>query len=663
LVGPDGSPRPVYLALADWAASLPDAAPVGGYEVENRWATYEGEWRVGALGAGVGRPIGDRATFRFEGTRVALTARRGPHRAFFYVEVDGKPANALPRDETGRAYVVLYDEVPRLVTVPLATGLEPGVHSVEVVAEGGQGQWPLVDWRVGAEPVRGGTSWIVAALAAAVLILGALLFREGRRIDWGALRSSFLARAEWVQDTSVVALTGLLWAAAAVSWGHNLQASDCSWARLACLVVSLLAVPVLGFLLSLRLDLGLALIALLAPFYLIPGTMFYGALGIPEVLIALCVVAYGIFRVARPGSIRSTGDTSALGRGATCEGRRQPRGIDLAVALLVLAAMVSSMAAADRLAALFELRTVILLPALFYVLLRWVPLDGSAWQRIVGGFMLGGVGVALVGLGQWVMVQNLVIAEGGLPRLQSVYPSPNNLGLYLGRVWPLLVAGVLWGERGRRRGFFALALAPVTLALVLSFSRGALLIALPAAVLVMGALAGGRYRVAAMAFVLTVAVALIPLLRLPRFASLLDLEQGSTFFRLKLWRSCLRMIREHPIFGVGPGNFLQAYRTRYILPAAWEEFSLEHPHNVYLDHWTRLGLAGVVAGLMGQIAFWRGLGRGLRGDPLGLGLAGSMAALLVHGLVDNALFFPDLALAFFLMLGLSIARQEPTNEG
>ena len=37
---------------------------------------------------------------------------------------------------------------------------------------------------------------------------------------------------------------------------------------------------------------------------------------------------------------------------------------------------------------------------------------------------------------------------------------------------------------------------------------------------------------------------------------------------------------------------------------------------------------------------------------LALGLAGSMAALLAHGLVDNALFFPDLALTFSLILAL-----------
>ena len=58
-------------------------------------------------------------------------------------------------------------------------------------------------------------------------------------------------------------------------------------------------------------------------------------------------------------------------------------------------------------------------------------------------------------------------------------------------------------------------------------------------------------------------------------------------------------------FGVGPGSFLEAYRTRYVLPSAWQEFNLEHPHNVYLDHWTRLGLLGLVAGLAVQVAFFK----------------------------------------------------------
>jgi O-antigen ligase len=688
LVGLDATPRPVYDAVAAWAAALPDAAPVGGYPALNPWATYEGGWRVGPLGADVGSD-GDRATFRFEGPAIALTVRRGPYRAFLYVTVDGRPADALPRDRAGRAYVVLYDSVRAVATVPLASGLPSGPHTVEVVAEGGQGQWALVDWRVGPGPVHDGYAWKLAGLAAAGLALAALLVRDARRVDWAALGRRFLGWPEWAQVALVVVLAGLLCAAAGASWGRNLGSP---W-----FVVSLVTLPVLASLFALRLDLGLALVAFSAPFYLHPGELLYRALSLPEVLVAVCGVGALVRgrqeaggRKQEAGSRRQearsrkqeAGSRRGEARGGDAAGQasRWSGGrvaltlLDLSVLLLMVAAVVAGVAAADRRAAVFELRAVFLLPALYYALLRLVRLDGRAWRRIVDGWVLGGVGVALVGLAQYALGRNLVVAEGGLPRLQSVYYSPNNVGLYLGRVWPLLVAVLLCGTRDRRRAVCALALVPVTLALGLSFSRGALLLGLPVALLVMGWRAGGRTRWLAPALVVVGALALIPLLRLPRFASMFDLQEGSTFFRLELWRSSLAMIREHPWFGVGPGNFLAAYRTRYVLPSAWQEFNLEHPHNVYLDHWMRLGLLGLLAGVAVQVAFWRAvrlspspaacggtpsLSRGLgegggrgEGEGLRLGLTGSMAALLAHGLVDNTLFFPDLALTFFLVLAL-----------
>jgi len=643
LVGPDGAPRPVYDAVAAWAAASPDAAPVGGYPARNSWAAYEGDWRVGPLGADVGSD-GDRATFRFEGTSIALTVRRGPYRAFLYVTVDGEPANGLLRDGAGRAYVVLYDSIPAVTTVSLATGLSSGLHVVEIVAERGQGQWVLVDWRVGAEPIRDGYGWKMAGLVVAGLALVALLVRDARRVEWAALAQQLLDWPEWSQVALVVGLTALLWITAGASWGRDVGFPPHIGEGLGegCgpgLVVSLLTLPALTALFALRPDLGLALVALTAPFYLHPGDMLYRALSLPEVLVVLCAVGITTGRIYESTNYESTNlRTSPL---------------DRAVVLLVLTALVAGLVAADRWAALFELRAVFVLPALYYALLRSTSLDERARWRIVDGFVLGAVVVALVGLGQYALGRNVVFAEGGLPRLQSVYHSPNNVGLYLGRVWSLLVAVAVWGGRSRRWLFYGLALVVVTLALGLSFSRGALLLGLPAALLVMGWRAGGRYRWAALALVVIGVLALIPLLRVPRFGSLLDLREGSTFFRLELWRSGLALIREHPWLGVGPGNFLAAYRTRYILPSAWQEFNLEHPHNIYLDHWTRLGLLGLLVGIAIQVAFWCQMRQRPKRDALMLGLAGSMTALLAHGLVDNALFFPDLALAFFLMLALA----------
>jgi hypothetical protein len=66
---------------------------------------------------------------------------------------------------------------------------------------------------------------------------------------------------------------------------------------------------------------------------------------------------------------------------------------------------------------------------------------------------------------------------------------------------------------------------------------------------------------------------------------------------------------------------------------------------------------GLVAGLWLQIAFWR---RALASQrlvdrdqrALVLGLMGSMAYTLAHGLIDASIFFVDLAFAFLLTLGL-----------
>ena len=477
LMAPDGQPRPVNGAVAAWANGLPDGAPAGGYAAANPWATYEGSWRVGSLGADVGAS-GDRASFRFDGASVAATVRRGPYRAYLYVTLDGGPANGLPQDEAGRSYIALYDEAPALATVPLASGLAPGLHTVEVVAERGQGQWVLANWHVGGAPVRDGLGWKLAGLAAFGLLLEALLVCDARRLDWGALRRAFLGWPEWAQVALAGALAGILWAAAA-NWETNLirigGALEIAFHPWLC--VALLALPALAWLFSLRPDLGLALVAFSAPFYLQPADLIYGALSMPEMLVALCAVGLGV---------RARAATRPEGRGA--QGRRSRRGggraqltaLDGGVALLVLAAVVAGLAAPDWRAAAFELRTVFVFPALFYGLLRLASADARARWRVVSGWLLGAACMAAVGLGQYALGRGVTLAEGGLPRLRGVYYSPNSVGLYLGRVWPLLLAVTLWDGNRRRRIPGGVALVLVTLALGLSFSRGALLLGLPA---------------------------------------------------------------------------------------------------------------------------------------------------------------------------------------
>jgi O-antigen ligase len=309
--------------------------------------------------------------------------------------------------------------------------------------------------------------------------------------------------------------------------------------------------------------------------------------------------------------------------------------------------------------ALREFRIVVLEPVLFYLMLRTTRLDRRARWRIANAFVLGAVGVALVGLYQYTFTADIITAEAGLRRLKSVYGSPNNVGLYLGRAFPLLVTVALLGRQRWRRLGYAIGGLLVGAAILLSFSKGALLFGVPAALLALGLLAGGRWLWATLGALGAATLAAIPLLRTPRFTSLFDLQSGTSFFRLNLWRSTLDMIRDHPLLGVGLDNFLYAYRGRYVRPVAWEEPNLSHPHNVVLDYWSRLGLLGLAAGAWLQVAFWR-LALPLRrlSDPderaLALGLMASMVDFLAHGLVDNSYFLVDLAFAFCLTLGLVI---------
>jgi O-antigen ligase len=221
-----------------------------------------------------------------------------------------------------------------------------------------------------------------------------------------------------------------------------------------------------------------------------------------------------------------------------------------------------------------------------------------------------------------------------------------------------------------RRLIYTLAAIPMAAAILLSFSKGALLLGVPAGLMVVLLFWGGRRAAIALIILAIVGgLALIPLSSHPRFADLLNLASGTSFFRIQLWRSALTMFADHPILGVGLDNFLYQYRGRYILPEAWQEPNLPHAHNFILDALTRLGLLGFGAVLAMLTSFFMvGAACSRDKDPdtraLAVGLVASMIAALAHGLVDTSYWFVDLAFVFMMTLGLmaAIFPQRKENE-
>ncbi len=347
------------------------------------------------------------------------------------------------------------------------------------------------------------------------------------------------------------------------------------------------------------------------------------------------------------------------------------RNLDLGVMALTGLAFAATLAAKNFGVSLQEFHVVVWDGAAFYAFVRLIrspeanPLvettgtaaDGLVWH-VVHAFLLGATLMAFYAIYQFFFTDQAITAEG-VHRALGVYGSPNNLALLLDRAVPVLIAIAAFSPIVRqRRIVYGLALVPILMALILTFSRGALLLGLPAAVLFIGIIRGGRALWATLGALAMGGIGLLPLFGTDRFRSMLDTNTGTGFFRLRLWQSAWVMLSDHPWLGIGLDNFLYQYRTRYILPDAWQEPNLSHPHNILLDFGTSQGVGGIAVLLWLQLAFWRAAWHlyhhQLRGEEraLILGLMGSMVATLAHGMVDNSFFLVDLAYIFFMTLGV-----------
>jgi O-antigen ligase len=346
-------------------------------------------------------------------------------------------------------------------------------------------------------------------------------------------------------------------------------------------------------------------------------------------------------------------------------GRRNSLWLDGAVLGLVLLATVAALAAEYRHEAMRELRVVVIEPALLYLLLRTHRRERLPWMALIDALWLSAVGLALYALWRYPSSGGVIEAEG-VRRARAFFGSPNNLALYLERVLPLGLAIAWWGRVGWRRWLYGLGSAPIALAMILTFSRGAWFLGAPAALFVLLWARGGRGRWAVPVAVLLAALAVAPLSRNPRLSSAFDLNQGTAALRVSLWQASGDMIGDHPWLGVGPDNFLYYYGD-YIRPGAEADRWLSHPHNLVLDFWLRLGVGGLalLVALLGGFArravAWMRLAPDSEVAAASLGLTAGMAAAVAHGLIDTSYFVIELA--YWIMFALAWVNSHEPWEG
>jgi len=112
--------------------------------------------------------------------------------------------------------------------------------------------------------------------------------------------------------------------------------------------------------------------------------------------------------------------------------------------------------------------------------------------------------------------------------------------------------------------------------------------------------------------------------------------------RLSYWRKTTKIIHQHPLGGIGLGNFwLKETRAA---------------HNSYLQLWAEGGILGIISWLVLVFLFIK---KGLRNSlskketyyKLGVFLSG--ISFLLHNLIDFSFFIPQAAFLWWIMLGLT----------
>lgn len=157
-----------------------------------------------------------------------------------------------------------------------------------------------------------------------------------------------------------------------------------------------------------------------------------------------------------------------------------------------------------------------------------------------------------------------------------------------------------------------------------------------------------------------------------KFENLKNLSyRSSVNSRLMIWRSALAIGRDYPVLGIGPGNFQKYYldyQSRVLGTEPYLEWAVPQPHNIFLAFWLQTGILGLAGFIV--ILFWFFKSGILILKKCRLGgirdtaiiLLSAMAYILLHGLFDTTYWKNDLAMIFWLILGLAAVVKEEAGK-
>jgi putative inorganic carbon (HCO3(-)) transporter len=310
-----------------------------------------------------------------------------------------------------------------------------------------------------------------------------------------------------------------------------------------------------------------------------------------------------------------------------------------------------------------ELALLVSYVMVFYAVEGWLE-SPSQIDRLLRLLLVSIIGVVLFGFYQAIVggyselyfrlypFQEETIAPWS-GRITSLLFQENSLAGYLNLVIPIAIAcAALAKDRWLKLLGVASALTGV-IAVFLTQSRGGILALAGVLMLAIWFLVPRLItRVKILGGAVLACMLLLPPL-LNQFERLQDIDDGS---RTLLWAAAASLFHDHPLLGVGYGNYRFLYADSTFIPGA--VVGRLDAHNIYLQLLAETGVVGflsflVLVGLFISLALKSVRGRDSVSCIVAFGVLGAITGTLIHGMVDY-LFggSPQFGALFWIILGL-----------
>jgi len=251
-------------------------------------------------------------------------------------------------------------------------------------------------------------------------------------------------------------------------------------------------------------------------------------------------------------------------------------------------------------------------------------------------------------------------------RVPSTLGNPNMLGQYLLLMIPIGGAKLLSAKDWPSRVYYFGCCGAMCVCMLLTFARGAWL----------GLLFAGAVFVVLLnpRLILLLPVALaglwfvLPATVTDRFASIGNLSDSSTSYRLSIWLATLNMLKHYWLCGIGPGT--AAFNMVY--PAyAYSDSTAQHSHNLFLQLVCDAGIAALAVFLILIFVYFRMLctaqsrERDQSSRLLQIAFTAGTGGFLVQAMTDYSFYNYRVLFLFwaYLALGALSARRSRLPQG